>query len=191
MYPAFGSARWPWPFWGYARSVVSLADRPFQPSGLSDSGGVCFPFHACLVRELLWIMTGRQTLAMTSSLWASNGVRCLNTLQAMRASLLARAMASLFRCMRLDARASQSPKLKSGQRWGRIRTTLAAWTNSMRRYRLPRFEIRPRTVRPPVLYCRGMRPIQAAKSRPRSKTSPRPTAATIAVEIKGPIYVHK
>src|SRR5210317_1283736 len=80
MYPAFGSARGPWPFWGYARSVVSLADRPFQPSGLSDSGGVCFPFHACLVRELLWIMTGRQTLAMTSSLWASNGVRCLNTL---------------------------------------------------------------------------------------------------------------
>ena len=25
--------------------------------------------------------------------------------------------------------------------------------------------MRPRTVRPPVLYCRGMRPIQAAKSR--------------------------
>ena len=46
MYPAFGSTRGPWPYWGYARTVVSLADRPCWPFGLSDSGGVCFPFHA-------------------------------------------------------------------------------------------------------------------------------------------------
>lgn len=46
MYPAFGSARGPWPYWGYARTVVSLADRPWRPFGLSDSGGLCFPFHA-------------------------------------------------------------------------------------------------------------------------------------------------
>ena len=35
--------------------------------------------------------------------------------EAMRASLLASAMASLLRCMRVDARANQSPKLKPGQ----------------------------------------------------------------------------
>ena len=46
MYPAFGSARGPWPDWCYARTVVSLADRPGWPFGLSDSGSVWFPFHA-------------------------------------------------------------------------------------------------------------------------------------------------
>ena len=40
--------------------------------------------------------------------------------------------------------------------------------------------------RPPVLYCRGTKPSQAPKSRPRSKASPFPMAATTAVEIKGP-----
>src|SRR6516225_9146 len=38
----------------------------------------------------------------------------------------------------------------------------------------------------PPLYCRGTSPSQAAKSRPRSKASPPPIAATIAVEISGP-----
>jgi hypothetical protein len=38
-----------------------------------------------------------------------------------------------------------------------------------------------------VLCCRGTRPSQAAKSRPRSKASPVPIAATMAVEISGPI----
>jgi len=40
---------------------------------------------------------------------------------------------------------------------------------------------------PPVLYCRGTRPSQAPKSRPLSKASPVPIAATTAVEIMGPI----
>ena len=44
-----------------------------------------------------------------------------------------------------------------------------------------------RIVRPPVLNCRGTKPTQAAKSRPRSNASPLPTAATIAVEIIGPM----
>src|SRR6185437_13004630 len=53
-------------------------------------------------------------------------------------------------------------------------------------YRLPRFEMPPRIERPPVLYWRGTSPSQAPKSRPRSKASPVPMAATTAVEISGP-----
>ena len=37
---------------------------------------------------------------------------------------------------------------------------------------MPRLEIRPRMVRPPVDICRGTRPSQAAKSHPLSKAAP-------------------
>src|SRR4029077_2779877 len=79
----------------------------------------------------------------------------------MRASLLARATASLFLCNRSDAAVSHAPKLYRGQLCGRIRRTFAAWISSVRKYLLPRLEMRPRTERPPVLYCRGTRPSQA------------------------------
>jgi hypothetical protein len=90
--------------------------------------------------------------------------------QAMRASLLANATASLFLCNRSDAELSHGPKLYRAQLCGRIRRTLAAWIGSMRRYLLPRLEMRPRIDRPPVLCCRGKSPSQAAKSRLRSKS---------------------
>lgn len=69
---------------------------------------------------------------------------------------------------------------------GRISRTLAAWINRVRRYLLPRLEMRPRIDRPPVLCCRGTKPSQAPKSRPDSKASPVPIAATMPVEITGP-----
>src|ERR1051326_9230744 len=47
--------------------------------------------------------------------------------------------------------------------------------------------MRPRTDRPPVLCCRGTRPSQAAKSRPRPKASPVLIAATMPVAMIGPI----
>src|ERR1035441_6694487 len=42
-------------------------------------------------------------------------------------------------------------------------------------------------VRSPVEICLGTRPSQAAKSRPLVNTSPAPIAATIALEMIGPI----
>src|SRR6202023_1003898 len=42
-------------------------------------------------------------------------------------------------------------------------------------------------VRSPVEICLGTRPSQAAKSRPLENTSPAPIAATIALEMIGPI----
>jgi hypothetical protein len=68
----------------------------------------------------------------------------------MRASLLANATASLFLCNRSDAVLSHAPKLYRAQLCGRIRSTFAAWINRVRRYLLPRLEMRPRIDRPPV-----------------------------------------
>ena len=83
---------------------------------------------------------------------------------------------------------SQGPKLNFSQLCGRIRMTCAAWTNSVRKvFALPRLEMRPRIGLPPVEYWRGTSPSQAPKSRPRSKASPVPMAATMAVEIIGPM----
>ena len=63
----------------------------------------------------------------------------------------------------------------------------AACTNRTRRWRLPRFDILPRMVRSPVEICLGTRPNHAAKSRPLAKASPVPIAATIALEMIGPM----
>ena len=51
----------------------------------------------------------------TSSRRVSNAVLYLRMLQALRASLLAKATASLLQLIRSAARVSQLPKLKSGQ----------------------------------------------------------------------------
>ena len=68
-------------------------------------------------------------MAVTSGLWLSNAFSCLRTLHAMRASLLAKAVASLLRCSLVAASVSQGPKLNFSQLCGRIRMTLAAWMN--------------------------------------------------------------
>src|SRR6478672_7535652 len=108
-------------------------------------------------------------------------------LHVIRASLFAKAVASLLRWSRGAAFRSHAPKLKRSQLCGRIRMTFAAWMNRVLRYLLPRLEMRPRIDRPPVLYWRGTRPSHAPKSRPRSNASPAPMAATTAVEISGPM----
>ena len=58
---------------------------------------------------------------------------------------------------------------------------------SVRKEVLPRLEMRPRMVRPPLEICRGTRPRQAARSRPLSKAAPSPTAETMALAMIGPI----
>ena len=59
--------------------------------------------------------------------------------------------------------------------------------DSVLRYLLPRLDILPRIVRSPVEICFGTRPSQAPKSRPLQNTSPVPIAATVALEIIGPM----
>src|SRR6516165_4192930 len=104
----------------------------------------------------------------------------------MRASLLARAIASTLWCSRWAAASIQGWRPWRSQVAGLSSTTRAAWTNSVRKYLLPRLEILPRMVRSPVEICLGTRPSQAAKSRPLENASPAPIAATIALEMIGP-----
>src|SRR5580704_15283014 len=52
--------------------------------------------------------------------------------------------------------------------------------------RSPRFETAPRFCLPPVDFCSGVSPSQAAKSRPARKPSAAGTSAVIAVEAIGP-----
>src|SRR6267142_1672044 len=56
-----------------------------------------------------------------------------------------------------------------------------------RRWRLPRLEILPRIVRSPVEICLGTSPSQAPKLRPFENASPVPIAATMALEMIGPM----
>src|SRR4029077_9004353 len=51
---------------------------------------------------------------------------------------------------------------------------------------LPRLLMPNSFCLPPVEYCRGTTPTQAAKSRPRRNAAPLPMAATVAVETSGP-----
>src|SRR6516165_3378962 len=164
--------------------LISLAGRLSSNRSVHQIQGASIdPFHAAPQSRtrLRWRLLDRRDLDIGIEAWSP---RC--TLEAMRASLLANATASLFLCNRSDAELSHGPKLYRAQLCGRIRRTLAAWISSVRRYLLPRLEMRPRIDRPPVLYCRGTSPNQAAKSRPRSKASSLPIAATMAVEISGP-----
>ena len=109
------------------------------------------------------------------------------TLQAILASLLASAIARTLRCSRFLAASIHGLSPCRSQLCGLINTTQAACTNRTRRYRLPRFDILPRMVRSPVDICFGTRPSQAAKSRPLENASPVPIAATIALEMIGPM----
>jgi len=52
---------------------------------------------------------------------------------------------------------------------------------------IARFDILPSMVRSPVEICLGTSPSQAAKSRPFVNASPPPIAATITLEMMGPI----
>ena len=110
-------------------------------------GAYVFRSMLSICRELLWL-TPAQVPTSTSSRGASNAVLRLRMLQAMRASLLASATASLFPFILSDARISQSPKLKSGHRLERIRMTLAAGIQpAQRRLPLPAFRRLRRRVK--------------------------------------------
>ncbi len=112
--------------WGYASTVVSLTDGPLMAIRAVRFWGVLF-FRSMpsIFRELLRAASA-QTATEIASLCASNAVLCFRMLLAMRVSLSASATATLYRCMRPEARASQSPKLKSAHRCGRIMMIFAA-----------------------------------------------------------------
>src|SRR5262252_8352945 len=69
----------------------------------------------------------------------------------------------------------------------RSKLALAPLIRSRRKYWLPRLDIPPRRGLPPVEFCRGTRPSQAANSRPLRKPLGSTTVAAMAVAMIGPI----
>src|SRR5210317_345786 len=95
----------------------------------------------------------------------SYSVLYLRTAQPTLASLLATATAALFLPLLSLIRLIQ--RLKGSSRPTAWRTTVRApWTRSLRRYRSPRLLIPNRRLLPPLLYCLGTNPRDAAACRP-------------------------
>src|SRR3954453_2309955 len=69
----------------------------------------------------------------------------------------------------------------------RSRLALAPLMSNRRKYWLPRLDIPPRRLLPPVEFCRGTKPSHAANSRPLRKPLGSATIAAIAVAMMGPM----
>src|SRR5215471_1757483 len=101
--------------------------------------------------------------------------------------------------MRAVLLASATATTRLGRRWRspithgsalvafeRSKLALAPLIRSRRKYWLPRLDIPPRRGLPPVEFCRGTRPSQAANSRPLRKPLGSTTVAAMAVAMIGP-----
>src|SRR5262249_2708351 len=102
--------------------------------------------------------------------------------------------------MRAVLLASATATTRPGRRWRspithgsalvafeRSKLALAPLIRSRRKYGLPRLDIPPRRCLPPVEFCRGTRPSQAANSRPLRKPLGSTTVAASAVAMIGPM----
>lgn len=99
--------------------------------------------------------------------------------------LLASAYAPTLECRRVSicrVQLHRGPKFLSR----RCMNTRAHWTSSLRRFLSPRLLIPSRFDRPPVLYCRGTSPIDAAKLRLRAYCLPSPIPAVSTLVVIGP-----
>lgn len=67
------------------------------------------------------------------------------------------------------------------------RTARAPWTSNRLRYLSPRFDMRPSRFLPPLEFCLGTRPSQAASCRPDWNCDATPIVATSAVAVINPI----
>ena len=89
---------------------------------------------------------------------------------------------------RLAREHPRQPRARAAPRWLAQRTTaLAPRMSSRRMVRSPIFEMAPSLCLPPVDFCSGVSPSQAAKSRPARKPSGAGTRAVIAVAAIGPM----
>jgi hypothetical protein len=105
--------------------------------------------------------------------------------QTIRASLLANATATTLGGLRALSAASQSHN--APLRFGAARKTeMAPNTRSRRIYRLPCLVIDPNFSLPPVEFCLGVTPSQAAKSRPDLKACGSGALARIAEAASAP-----
>src|SRR5262249_42559401 len=106
------------------------------------------------------------------------------TAQAIRAVLFASATATTSGGRRRRSPITHGSALVA---FDRSRLALAPLISSRRRYGLPRLVMPPRRCLPPVEFCRGTRPSQAANSRPLRKPLGSTTVAAMAVAMIGPM----
>ena len=104
----------------------------------------------------------------------------------MRAILLASATATSIRGLRASILASQGSFVPP-RRTAELTTAMAPMIKRRLRSRWPIFDILPSLGLPPVVCCRGTRPSQAEKSRPRRKLSIGGAKAWSAIALIGPI----
>jgi hypothetical protein len=102
-----------------------------------------------------------------------------------RAVLLASATAATFNGFRAISRPSQL-LVKPGFRRPQRMTDKAPVKSKRRMVRSPILVIRPSRSFPPLEFCRGTRPSQAAKSRPERKPPISGTPARMALAVIGP-----
>src|SRR6185369_11400228 len=102
----------------------------------------------------------------------------------MRAVLLARATATTKLGRRRRRPITHGSALVAFER---NRLALAPLISNRRKYWLPRLDMPPRRCLPPVEFCRGTRPSQAANSRPLRKPPGSATLAAIALAMIGPM----
>ena len=105
--------------------------------------------------------------------------------QAIRAILLASATTTKIGGLCISMRASQDPSGAS-RFLTQLTTADAPIIRRRRRSRCPIFDILPGLGLAPVDHCRGVKPIHAAKSRPRLKVSAGGANASNAVAMTGP-----
>src|SRR5690348_16026716 len=101
-------------------------------------------------------------------------------------ALLARAVVTSMRGLRASIRASHEPAA-APRRLAQRTTALAPRISNRRMVRSPFFEMAPSLRLPPVDFCSGVSPSQAAKSRPARKPSGAGTRAVIALAAIGPM----
>ena len=104
----------------------------------------------------------------------------------MRAILLASAPATSIRGLSASILASQGSFVLP-RRTAELTTAMAPMIKRRLKSRWPIFDILPSLGLPPVVCCRGTRPSQAEKSRPRRKLSIGGAKAWSAIALIGPI----
>src|SRR5690242_8273138 len=136
-----------------------------RAQGSYQTGAGCEPVFGCQVYRapincfVIFPWTS-QTQVIVSQLANLGSMRSydvpgrVNTVQAMRASLLARATTTLFGCMRPHRWSSHAPS--RSRRRSRCNThARAPWISRRRTYGLPRLLMPNNVGLPPVEYCFG------------------------------------
>src|SRR3954470_19716571 len=165
------------------RALSSLALVAFPGPDLTDH--LTLPFVDLLTRPTFPKPRRLRLTQIAATAGTRKSSPFASMAQTERAILLASAIATSILGLRASMRWIQLPSGAPLRKAART-TVIAPMISRRRISRWPIFEIFPRTCLPPVECCRGTSPSQAAKSRPRLKTSIGGAKVSIARVVIGP-----